>query len=127
MSSHRVTDAEAVAMSRHLVNVDGLFLGSSSACNLVACARLAKTLPPGSTVVTILCVLSLYMEVRIELIAFAYSCDSGSRHQSKVRLELFFTGIRLPDTVWPPLQFWSDDYLRAHRIPISDDISGLLG
>ena len=38
----RVTDAEAVAMSRYLVHHDGLFLGSSSACNLVACIRLAK-------------------------------------------------------------------------------------
>ncbi|TKA51198.1 hypothetical protein B0A53_05663 [Rhodotorula sp. CCFEE 5036] len=32
----RVTDAEAVAMSRHLALHDGLFLGSSSAVNLVA-------------------------------------------------------------------------------------------
>ncbi|PPQ87457.1 hypothetical protein CVT25_008193 [Psilocybe cyanescens] len=38
----RITDAEAVAMSRYLVKHDGLFLGSSSACNLVACVKLAK-------------------------------------------------------------------------------------
>lgn len=63
--AYRVTDAEAVAMSRHLVKADGLYLGSSSACNLVACVRLAKTLEKGSTVVTIL-------------------CDAGARHQSKV-------------------------------------------
>ena len=59
-----VTDAEAVAMSRHLVQADGLWLGSSSACNLVAAVRLARTLPKGSTIVTIL-------------------CDSGSRHVSR--------------------------------------------
>lgn len=53
---HSVTDEEAVAMSRHLNNQDGLFLGSSSACNLVASVRLAKKLPKGSTIVTILCV-----------------------------------------------------------------------
>jgi cysteine synthase len=41
-------------MSRHLVKQDGLFLGSSSAVNLVACVRLAKRLGPGSTIVTIL-------------------------------------------------------------------------
>lgn len=41
-------------MSRHLVMHDGLFLGSSSACNLVASVKLAKTLPKGSTIVTIL-------------------------------------------------------------------------
>lgn len=38
----RITDAEAVAMSRYLVQHDGLFLGSSSACNLVACVKFVK-------------------------------------------------------------------------------------
>ncbi|WVR03921.1 hypothetical protein IAU60_000920 [Kwoniella sp. DSM 27419] len=62
--AYRVSDVEAVAMSRYLVTHDGLFLGSSSACNLVACVRLAKTLSKGSRIATIL-------------------CDAGSRHQSK--------------------------------------------
>ncbi|WVQ64784.1 uncharacterized protein L199_002952 [Kwoniella botswanensis] len=62
--AYRISDAEAVAMSRYLVAHDGLYLGSSSACNLVACVRLAKTLGKGSRIATIL-------------------CDSGSRHQSK--------------------------------------------
>ncbi|BEI89891.1 uncharacterized protein CcaverHIS019_0212530 [Cutaneotrichosporon cavernicola] len=62
--AYRISDLEAVAMSRYLVDHDGLFLGSSSACNLVACVRLAKRLPKGSRIVTIL-------------------CDSGARHQSK--------------------------------------------
>ncbi|KAK4687250.1 hypothetical protein P7C73_g2863, partial [Tremellales sp. Uapishka_1] len=62
--AYRVTDVEAVAMSRYLVLNDGLFLGSSSACNLIACVRLAKTMARGSKIVTIL-------------------CDSGTRHQSK--------------------------------------------
>ncbi|THU86242.1 PALP-domain-containing protein [Dendrothele bispora CBS 962.96] len=63
----RVTDAEAVSMSRYLVKHDGLFLGSSSACNLVACIKLIKKMgwKDGQTVVTIL-------------------CDSGMRHYSKV-------------------------------------------
>ena len=54
--SRRVTDAEAVAMSRHLAQTDGLFLGSSSAVNLVACVRLAKKWGPqkGKMIVTIL-------------------------------------------------------------------------
>ncbi|PVF94610.1 putative cysteine synthase [Serendipita vermifera] len=62
----RVTDAEAVSMSRYIVKNDGLFLGSSSACNLVAAVRVAKTLgrESGCRIVTIL-------------------CDSGSRHYSK--------------------------------------------
>jgi len=43
-------------MSRWLVKHDGLFLGSSSACNLVAAVRVAKKLGRNSkkTVVTIL-------------------------------------------------------------------------
>ncbi|KAJ7579119.1 PALP-domain-containing protein [Mycena floridula] len=62
----RITDAEAVSMSRYLVKHDGLFLGSSSACNLVACVKLAKSKgwKDGETIVTIL-------------------CDSGNRHYSK--------------------------------------------
>ncbi|KAG1806093.1 PALP-domain-containing protein [Suillus subaureus] len=63
----RITDVEAVAMSRYLVQNDGLFLGSSSACNLVACIKFVKKRGwrDGQTLVTIL-------------------CDSGNRHYSKV-------------------------------------------
>ncbi|KAB5591253.1 Cysteine synthase A [Ceratobasidium theobromae] len=52
----RVTDEEAVAMSRYLVQHDGLFLGSSSACNLIACIKVAKMLgrDSGRVVATIL-------------------------------------------------------------------------
>lgn len=62
----RVTDKEAVSMARYLVKHDGLFLGSSSACNLVACVRIAKKLgkDSGKVIATIL-------------------CDSGARHYSK--------------------------------------------
>ncbi|KAJ7162134.1 PALP-domain-containing protein [Mycena filopes] len=62
----RVTDPEAVAMARYLVQHDGLFVGSSSACNLVACVRLVKKMGwhGGERVVTVL-------------------CDSGARHYSK--------------------------------------------
>ncbi|GAA5905472.1 hypothetical protein JCM8208_004289 [Rhodotorula glutinis] len=63
----RVTDAEAVAMSRHLALHDGLFLGSSSAVNLVASVRLARSWGHkgrGRRIVTIL-------------------CDSGARHASR--------------------------------------------
>ncbi|KAH7920617.1 PALP-domain-containing protein [Leucogyrophana mollusca] len=62
----RITDAEAVSMSRYLVQHDGLFLGSSSACNLVACVKLVRQLgwKEGQTIATVL-------------------CDSGNRHYSK--------------------------------------------
>ena len=53
---HSVSDVEAVAMSRYLVHHDGLFLGSSSACNLVACIKLVKKMGwnSGERIVTIL-------------------------------------------------------------------------
>lgn len=64
----KVTDHEALAMSRWLVERDGLFLGSSSAVNLVASVREALAMRKRGvatgTVVTIL-------------------CDHGHRHYSK--------------------------------------------
>lgn len=60
----RITDAEAVAMSRYLVENDGLFLGSSSACNLVACIKLVKKMgwKEGQRIVTI-----LYVDIRLSV------------------------------------------------------------
>ncbi|KAF5479058.1 hypothetical protein F2P56_005563 [Juglans regia] len=60
----RGTDIEAVEMSRFLLKNDGLFLGSSSAMNCVGAMRVAQSIGPGHTIVTIL-------------------CDSGMRHLSK--------------------------------------------
>ncbi|KAM5584490.1 cysteine synthase 2 [Rosa sericea] len=60
----RGTDKEAVEMSRFLMKNDGLFLGSSSAMNCVGAVRVAQSIGPGHTIVTIL-------------------CDSGMRHLSK--------------------------------------------
>ncbi|OBZ87358.1 Cysteine synthase 2 [Choanephora cucurbitarum] len=50
----RVTDEEAIKMSRYLVREDGLFVGSSSAVNCVAAYRVAKQLGPGHVIVTLL-------------------------------------------------------------------------
>ncbi|EGD96117.1 cysteine synthase [Trichophyton tonsurans CBS 112818] len=60
----RVTDAQAIAMARWLVEKDGIFIGSSSAVNCFAAVKTALKLGPGHKVVTIL-------------------CDSGTRHLSK--------------------------------------------
>ncbi|CDS08475.1 hypothetical protein LRAMOSA09837 [Lichtheimia ramosa] len=60
----RVSDEEAVKMSRFLVREDGLFLGSSSAVNCVAAVRVARKLGPGHVIVTLL-------------------NDSGQRHLTK--------------------------------------------
>ncbi|KAJ3037661.1 hypothetical protein HK097_003439 [Rhizophlyctis rosea] len=60
----KVTDREAVEMSRFLVKRDGLFVGSSSAVNCVAAVRIARQLGPGHTIVTLI-------------------NDSGTRHLTK--------------------------------------------
>lgn len=60
----RVTDDEAVKMAKYIVNHDGLFIGSSTAINMVAAYKCAKSMGPGHTIVTLW-------------------CDSGSRHLSK--------------------------------------------
>ncbi|KAK9235984.1 tryptophan synthase beta subunit-like PLP-dependent enzyme [Lipomyces kononenkoae] len=61
----RVTDEEALAMAKFLVEHDGLFVGSSTAVNCVAAAKYAlNTAGPGHTIVTVI-------------------CDSGARHLSK--------------------------------------------
>ncbi len=66
----RGSDAEAVAMARHLRAADGLWVGSSAAMNCVGAVRVAQRLGPGHTIVTVL-------------------CDGGARHVSKFWSEEF--------------------------------------
>ena len=42
-------------MTRRLAREEGLFVGVSSGANVLAAMRLARSLPTGSVVVTILC------------------------------------------------------------------------
>jgi cysteine synthase len=51
----RATDAQAVAMAHWLLEHEGIFVGGSSGLNVVGAAMIARELPAGSTVVTILC------------------------------------------------------------------------
>lgn len=60
-----IPDAESVAITFRLLEEEGLCLGASSGVNVAGAMRLARTLGPGSTVVTIL-------------------CDLGTRYQSKL-------------------------------------------
>ncbi|WEW58428.1 Cysteine synthase 2 [Emydomyces testavorans] len=60
----RVSDAQATAMAKWLVEKDGIFVGSSSAVNCFAALVTAMKMGPGHRIVTIL-------------------CDSGTRHLSK--------------------------------------------
>lgn len=50
-----VTTEEAYATTRKLARHDGIFVGISSGANVAAAAKLARTLPAGSVVVTLLC------------------------------------------------------------------------
>ncbi|EPQ57142.1 PALP-domain-containing protein [Gloeophyllum trabeum ATCC 11539] len=96
--AYRITDEEAVAMSRYLVQHDGLFLGSSSACNLVACVKLVKRMGwrEGQRLVTIL-------------------CDSGSRHYSKFWNDDYLRAADIP--INPSL---IDDLLSSSSNPPSE-------
>ena len=63
----------------------GLFVGSSSALNIVAACRVARSMAPGSTVVTIV-------------------CDSGHRHMSRFWNPEFITSCSkagMYDLKWP--------------------------
>ena len=51
----RVTDQEAVDMAHWILRTEGLWIGSSSAMNLVGAIRTALTLPEDSSIVTIIC------------------------------------------------------------------------
>lgn len=58
---------------------DGLFVGSSSAMNCVGAVRVAQTLGPGHTIVTIL-------------------CDGGARHLSKFHNASYLASLGLTPT-----------------------------
>lgn len=60
----RCEDREAVLMSRYVLQHDGLFIGSSTAMNLVGAVKAARKMGQGHTIVTLL-------------------CDSGLRHLSR--------------------------------------------
>ncbi len=50
-----VATEDAQEMTRRLVREEGLFVGISSGANVFAALRLARRLPPGAVVVTVLC------------------------------------------------------------------------
>jgi cysteine synthase A len=59
------SDQEAVEMAFYLLRNEGIFVGPSAALNVVGAVKLARKLPRGSTVTTVL-------------------CDGGDRYQSKM-------------------------------------------
>jgi cysteine synthase A len=51
----QVSTEDAIAMALRLAREEGLFAGTSTGCNVVAALRLAETLGPDATVVTVMC------------------------------------------------------------------------
>lgn len=51
----QVTDQALVEMAYHLLKTEGLWVGTSAALNVWACASVAREMGPGHTLVTILC------------------------------------------------------------------------
>ncbi|MBV8363459.1 MAG: cysteine synthase A [Candidatus Eremiobacteraeota bacterium] len=76
----RVADRDAIAMTRWLLRHEGIFVGGSSGLNVLAAVRVAKELPKGSTVVTIL-------------------CDGGARYLSRLFDQRWLEERRLSDDV----------------------------
>jgi cysteine synthase len=75
----RVTDQEAVDMAHWLLSTEGLWVGSSSAMNVVGAIRTAQDLPQQSTIVTVI-------------------CDGGQRHATRFWNPVF---IREWGLKWP--------------------------
>jgi cysteine synthase len=77
----RVTDQEAVDMAHWILRTEGLWIGSSSAMNMVGALRVALDLPRGSNVVTMI-------------------CDAGQRHATRFWNPVFIEsrGLQWPDS-----------------------------
>jgi len=50
-----VSTDDALAMALRLAREEGLFGGTSTGANVVAALRVARTLPAGATIVTLMC------------------------------------------------------------------------
>jgi cysteine synthase A len=77
----QIPDAEALPIIFDLLKEEGLCLGGSTGINVAGAIRLARTLGPGHTIVTIL-------------------CDGGQRYQSKLFNPAFLKEKGLPAPSW---------------------------
>jgi cysteine synthase A len=78
----QVVDRSVVQMAHWLLRNEGFFVGSSSALNVWAAARVARDLAPGSRVVT-------------------FACDGGQRYQSRLFDEGWLSEKNLAPTEQP--------------------------
>ncbi|TPW29756.1 cysteine synthase A [Martelella alba] len=79
--AYNIPDREALPIIFQLVRNEGLCLGGSSGINIAGAIRLARTLGPGHTIVTVL-------------------CDYGNRYQSKLFNPSFLAEKGLPQPEW---------------------------
>ncbi|EAP90286.1 MAG: cysteine synthase A [Oceanicaulis sp.] len=79
--AYRIEDAEFLPLLFDLVQTEGLSLGGSAGVNIAGAIRLAKTLGPGRTIVTLL-------------------CDSGARYAAKLFNPEFLRARGLPVPPW---------------------------
>lgn len=82
----RVTDGEARAMARWVVQKEGLFVGASSAVNLVGAVRVAKRGGEGRRIVTVICDSGVRYLKR-------FWADSGEEDEGQVDLEGFIESL----------------------------------
>jgi cysteine synthase A len=82
----RCSDQEVVSMSRFILSQEGIFIGSSTALNLVATVRAAREMGPGHNIVTIL-------------------CDNGNRHVSRFWNDDFISSKGLSNSIPDSLNF----------------------
>lgn len=75
-----IDDARTVAMLFRQLADEGIFVGASSALNVVAAADVARKLGPGHTVTTVI-------------------CDGAYRYQSRLFSKAWLTGKGLYDAV----------------------------
>ncbi|BAM79737.1 O-acetylserine (thiol)-lyase 2 [Cyanidioschyzon merolae strain 10D] len=79
--SFEISDAEALQAAYDVVRHEGLHIGLSSGINIAGAIRVAESLGPGHTIVTIL-------------------CDGGSRYQKKMFQPSFLEQKKLPIPTW---------------------------
>ena len=79
--SFRISDEPAIIELQNLLKYEGLYLGGSSAINLVGAVELVKQMGKGHTICTIL-------------------CDSGQRYESKIWNKEFLKMNNLPIPEW---------------------------
>ena len=90
--AYRISDETAVKIVFQLLREEGLCLGASSGINVAGAVKLAKSMGPGHTIVTML-------------------CDFGSRYQSKLFNPEFLRTKELP------VPDWLDERLGTRALP----------